>query len=229
MYITWTGLELDEPSMACPWKPVGATFAQAGQAGPGVASVPDFGGTWWSVLALWDDVAGATAAAPVPDGMTRSAWHVTLEPVSYRGDAHLAGRARPFDSLPRRGKVAGAAAVITLAGVGTDPQRTGEFLERFAGLGEDVARAPGHRAAMVQAAEDGAFLTFSAWSTLREAVTWAYHREEHSATVRRHQEHHLLDETGFLRCAVIASTGTLRGSDPLAGLTGTCVHHEETT
>ena len=229
MYITWTGLELAEPASACPWQPVGSAFSQAGQAGPGVAAIPDFRGIWWSVLALWEEVAEATSAAPIPDGITSAAWHVTLEPVSYRGDAHLAGGARPFDSLSRRGKVAGAAAVITLAGVGDDAQRTGEFLERFAGLGVDVARAPGYRAAMVQAAEEGAFLTFSTWSTLRDAVTWAYHRDAHADTVRRHEEHHLLEETGFLRCAVVASSGSLRGSDPLAGLTGTCVQHEERT
>jgi heme-degrading monooxygenase HmoA len=152
---------------------------------------------------------------------------VVLEPASYRGDAVLSQGARPFDGLPRRGKVAGAAAVITLAGLGDDPRRAGEFFERFAVLGADVPSAPGHRAALVQAPEDGAVLTFSAWRTLREAVTWAYHRPEHAATVRRQETHGLLESTGFLRCAVLGSSGTLHGTDPLAGLTGVPVHPEE--
>jgi heme-degrading monooxygenase HmoA len=227
LYITWTALELAEPSTSCPWSPAGAGFAQAGQAGAGRAEIPDFAGRWWSVLASWDDPATAAAAAPGGSDGVRAAWHVVLQPASYRGDAVLSGGARPFEGLPRRGKVAGAAAVITLAGLGEDPARTGEFFERFAALGSDVEQAPGYRAALVQAPEDGAVLTFSAWSTLREAVTWAYHRPQHAGTVARQQSHGLLDSTGFLRCAVLASSGSLHGTDPLAGLTGVPVHPEE--
>ena len=230
MYASWTALELAVPSARCPWSPEGATYSQAGHAGPGVAELPDFSGVWWSVLALWDDAEAARAAAPQRDGSIAAAWHVTLHAVSYRGDAHLTGGTRPFDALPARGKVKGASAVITLAGAGPDPERTAEFLERFAELGRRVRDADGHRASMVQAADDGAALTFSAWETLRHAVTWAYHGPgDHAATVRRHEAHPLLAHTGFLRCAVLSSSGTLNGTDPLAGLSGTIVHHEEAT
>ena len=224
MLVTWTTLELSAPQSVCPWRPEGAVFTQAGQAGAGVAAVPDFGGTWWSVLSTWDDPDAAWTAPPVGAGV-RAAWHVVLEPVSYRGDAVLSGGARPFADLPPRGKVAGAAAVLTLAGFGPDPDRAAEFFERFALLGTDVQAARGHRAALVQAPEDGAVLTFSAWQTLRDAVTWAYHRDTHAGTVRRQEDHGLLATTGFLRCAVLGSRGTLRDlalrdHDPLAGLTG---------
>ena len=225
MLVTWTAIELAEPSAACPWAPAGARFTQAGQAGDARAEVPSFTGRWWSVLAVWDDDA---PPAPPPTGEgVRAAWHVTLQPVSSRGDAVLSGGARPFDALPARGKVAGAAAVITLAGLGRDPWRAGEFFDRFARLGAHVEGADGHLAALVQAPEDGAVLTFSAWRTLRDAVTWAYHRPDHAETVARQEGHGLLDTTGFLRCAVVGSSGSLRGSDPLAGLTGTPVHRED--
>ena len=220
MHVTWTALELSAPAQACPWTPDGASFSQAGHGTAGTAEIPSFDGSSWSVLATWEDAAQAWAAAPTAVQGVRAAWHVVLEPVSYRGDAVLAGGARPFDLRPRRGKVAGAAAVITLAGIGADPARTGEFFERFAHLGQDVQSAPGHRAALVQAPADGAVLTFSAWRTLRDAVTWAYSRPDHAQTVRRQEEHALLDTTGFLRCAVVASAGTLGTTDPLAGLTG---------
>ena len=220
MQVTWTALELREPAPVCPWEPSGALFTQSGQSGAGRAEVPEFGGLWWSVLSTWDDAGKAAGCAPVAGRDVRAAWHVTLQPVSYRGDAALSGGARPFEVLPARGKVAGAAAVITLAGLGSDPARAGEFFDRFTRLGSDVEDAPGHKAALVQAPEDGAVLTFSAWRTLRDAVTWAYHRPDHADTVRRQEQHSLLDTTGFLRCAVVASTGSLRGSDPLAGLTG---------
>jgi heme-degrading monooxygenase HmoA len=228
VFVSWTALELATPAAACPWRPAGATFSQAGIAGPGRAELPEAVGSWWSVLGTWEDPAAALAAAPAPGASVRGAWHVVLQPVSYRGDAVLSGGARPFDRLPHRGKVAGAAAVITLAGLSADAGRTGEFLDRFASLGRQVRDAPGSCAALVQAPEDGAVLTFSAWRTLRDAVTWAYHRPDHAATVARQETHSMLDSTGFLRCAVLGSTGTLDGTDPLAGLTGTPVHAQET-
>lgn len=149
-------------------------------------------------------------------------WHVVMRPAAYRGDAELSGGQRPFDALPDGGKTTGASVVITLAGLSADAARTGEFLERFVELGRDVDRAPGNRATLVQAAADGAVLTFSAWATLRDAVTWAYHRPEHAATVRRQHEHGLATTSGFLRCAVVHSSGTLGSTpDPLAGHRGT--------
>ena len=224
MHITWSALELAAPSDSCPWRPDGATYVQVGQAGSGRAEMPSFEGRWWSVLALWDeDPADLVPAWPVGGDLLRAAWHVLLEPASYRGDAALAGGRRSFGGLPGRGKVVGAAAVITLAGLGDDPARAHEFFERFTQLGQQVAAADGVRAALVQAPEDGAVLTFSAWSTLRDAVTWAYHRPEHAAAVRRQEEHALVAQSGFLRCAVRSSAGTLLGLDPLAGLTGAVV------
>ena len=227
MHVTWTALELEAPARACPWAPDGSTYAQAGHGAAGTAEFPSFDGTWWSVLATWPDAGQAAAAAPVGVDGVRAAWHVVLEPVSYRGDALLSGGAQPFQQLPGRGKVTGAAAVITLAGLHCDPARAGEFLERFAHLGQDVRSAPGHRAALVQAPDDGAVLTFSAWRSLRDAVTWAYHRPDHAQTVQRQEEHELAESSGFLRCAVVGSTGSLRGTDPLAGLTGVPVHAQE--
>lgn len=221
MYVTWTALRLERPTPTCPWLPEGALYAQAGQAGAGVATVPLFDGVWWTVVATWADEAAARAAAPHAQ-VEGDVWHVVLQPASFRGDAVLAGGARPFDALPDRGRTDGASAVITLAGMGPDPARGREFFRRFMELGRDVARAPGARAALVQAPEDGAMLTFSAWETLRSAVTWAYHAEPHTRTLRRQEEHGLAETSGFLRCAVLASSGRLGDRpDPLAGLTGT--------
>lgn len=228
MHVTWSALDLSEPSSACPWLPEGASLVQAGQAGAGRAELPSFEGRWWSVLAVWDDDPSERVQewAVAGEGL-HAAWHVVLAPAAYRGDAVLSGGRRPFASLPTRGKVAGAAAVITLAGLGGDQAREQEFFERFVVLGKQIDAAEGHRAALIQAPEDGAVLTFSAWRTLRDAVTWAYHRPEHAAAVQRHEEHPLIPQSGFLRCAVVGSRGTLRGTDPLAGLTGTPVVPQE--
>lgn len=225
MLVTWTALRCHEPQPTSPWMPEGAVFAQAGHCGAGTAQLPAFDGGWWVVLATWDDEAGARAAAPQLAGV--DSWHVVLRAASYRGDAALSGGARPFTGVPPVGKTEGASAVLTLAGFGDDAARTAEFLERFAVLGRDVQTAPGHRAALVQAPTDGAVLTFSAWDTLRSAVTWAYHRPEHSATAKRQEEHGLVATSGFLRCAVVASSGSLGDRpDPLAGRTGSVVPRE---
>lgn len=230
MHVTWTALRSHAPQATAPWQPEGAVFTQAGHAAAGRAEIPSFDGRWWSVLATWPDEASARAAAPDPDAVGADAWHVVLEAASFRGDAVLSGGSRPFQGLPETGRTTGASAVVTLAGTGPDPERTGEFLERFVELGRDVREAPGHRAALVQAPADGAVLTFSAWATLRDAVTWAYHRPEHAATVRRQEEHALLETGGFLRCAVVHSSGRLGDTpDPLAGLRGEVVRRQETT
>jgi heme-degrading monooxygenase HmoA len=134
----------------------------------------------------------------------RAAWHVVLAPVSYRGDAVLAGGPAPSPRSPRaQGGRRGRRHHPRRPRQGRRAHR--EFFERFVALGASVRDAPGHRAALVQAPVDGAVLTFSAWDSLRDAVTWAYHRPEHAATVARQEEHALLASTGFLRCAVLAA------------------------
>ena len=232
MLLSWTAFCLDAGQADAPWEPAGAVFAQAGQSAAGRADMPSFDGTWWSVLAVWPDEAAAAqgerdahAAAAVRAG---SAWHVGLEAVSFRGDAVLSGGARPFASLPAAGKTRGASVVVTLAGLGPDVARTTEFFERFVALGGDVSGAPGHRAALVQAATDGAVLTMSAWETLRDAVTWAYHQPTHRETLRRNEEVGLVTTSGFLRCAVRTSSGRLGDRpDPLDGRTGVVVPRQE--
>ena len=213
-------MRLREGATACPWQPAGARWSQSAHAGAGRVELPSFDGRWWSVLAVWDDDPGAQDW-PVADETVESGWHVVLAPAAFRGDAALSGGARPFAELPTAGKVTGAAAVVTLAGTGPDPVRTQEFLSRVVELGAQVRDAPGHRASLVQAPPDGAVMTFSAWASLRDALTWAYQRPQHAGAVQRQQEHQLLATSGFLRCAVLSSHGALHGSDPLAGLTGT--------
>ena len=78
-----------------------------------------------------------------PDRRTRRPWHVVLQAAAFRGDAVLGGGARPFAALPRAGRTTGASAVVTLAGLGSDPARNDEFFSRFLDLGHDVEQAPG--------------------------------------------------------------------------------------
>ena len=213
---SWHVLELTTPAPTCPWLPDEASFVQAGVSGAGRAGMPSGDGRWWSVLARWDSHAAADAAEAAFDTGLGSAWHVRLEPQSYRGDAVLDGGLTPFDDLPESGRVTGPAAVVTFAGLGPDPARANEFLERFQGLADDVERAPGNLASAILTPRRGPVLTFSAWQTLRSAITWAYHQPVHAETVARQEQAQIVETSGFLRCAVVGSTGTLRGSNPLS-------------
>lgn len=215
--VSWHVLELDSPAATCPWLPASARWAQAGMTGAGRAGLPDGGGRWWSVLARWDDADAADAAQADADRFGR-AWHVQLSPRAYRGDVVLDGGCTPFADVPATGSVAGPAAVITFAGLGRDPVRLGEFLQRFQGLADDLQGADGCLATAVLTPAAGPVLTFSAWTSLRAAMAWAYAGELHAATIARQEEVTLVPTSGFLRCAVLGSSGTLAGRDPLACL-----------
>ena len=225
MVVTWTVLRTARPRASTPWRPEGATWWQAGRSGPGRAEPPDE--RWWSVLATWPDRTAAEAGPPAADDL--DAWHVVLEAASARGDAALAGGARPFDGLPATGRVEGAAAVVTLAQLGPDGAREREFFRRFMHLGRGVGQARGHLASSIQAPDDGAVLTFSAWQDVDAALDWAYAQPQHASAVARQRTSRLVAASGFLRGAVLSSRGSLGDEpDPLAGRTGRVVRESVT-
>lgn len=216
--VTWSVLELDEPAATCPWTAPGAVFATAGMTAAGRAGMPSGCGRWWSVLARHTDPRAADAAEAALDPALGRAWHVRLEPVAYRGDVVHDGGRTPFDDLPGTGSVRGAAAVITFAGLGPDPVKLGEFLDRFGALADDLAGAEGALASAVLTPAAGPVLTFSAWTGLPAAMAWAYAGPVHSATIARQEQAQLVETAGFLRCRLVASSGSLLGGDPLRGL-----------
>ena len=224
--VTWTVLRSRLPTRSVPWHPRGACWWQAGQSGAGRAEPPLLDGRWWSVLATWPGRGDAEAAVGPRDDL--DAWHVVLDAASFRGDAALARGARPFDALPTTGRIEGAAAVVTLAALGPDGAREREFFRRFLHLGRGLEQARGHVAAVVQAPDDGAVLTFSAWEDLGAALDWSYVQAQHAAAVARQRTHRLVEASGFLRCAVLSSSGTLGDlHDPLAGLRGSVARSEQ--
>ncbi len=227
MQVTWTVLRMSSPSALSPWKPVGASWWQAGHSSPGNAQAPVPDGCWWSVVATWD------AARPAPEGPPgrngTDVWHVVLEPASSHGAVVLAEGARPFDALPPGEQVEGPAALITVAGRSPDDGREREFFRRFMHVSRDIARAPGHVMSLVHAPasdpEAGPVLTFSIWEDLTSGLDWAYSRSRpHTSAVARQRAHGLVQTSGSVRCAVRSSRGTLGDlGDPLAAVLGRAV------
>lgn len=218
--VTWTVLQASGPLPAPPWTPVGAAWWQAGRSSPGRAQAPEPDGRWWSVVATWDDPAEARVGPPPAEGVR--AWHATLDARSAHGDLVLDDGAQPFDALRPGSPPEGPAALITVAGASSDEGREREFVRRFRHVSRDVDRAPGHLLSLVQApvgeAQTGPVLTFSCWTDLDAGLDWAYTSSRaHPSAVARQREHRLVVTSGSVRCAVVASRGTLgdRG-DPLA-------------
>lgn len=221
MFLTWTVLRIRPGTPVVPWTPAGAAWWQAGHSSPGAASPPDADGTWWSLLATWDDAEQAAHGPPTVEGV--DTWHVVVEPVSTHGDVVLAGGARPFDDLPPNShELQGVAALLTVAGPSPDDGREREFFRRFMSVSRDISRAPGHLVSLVQAPPTGSgpVLTFSVWRDLAAATDWAYTRSRpHTSAVSRQRSHRLVETSGSLRCAVVSSYGTLGDrDDPLAGV-----------
>ena len=124
MHLTWTALELAAPSADCPWRPGGASFAQAGSG----RRRPRRGAVVRRHLVV--------GARPVARRGLGPRWRARAATTPYgRPGTSCWSRCRtaatpscpvapaPSTALPARGKVAGAAAVITLAGLGPDPAR----------------------------------------------------------------------------------------------------------
>lgn len=223
MFLTWTVLRAASPVPTTPWAPVGATWWQAGHSSPGRAGAPESDGRWWSVIATWDHLAPAQAGPPLTEGV--QAWHALLQVASAHGDVVLADGAGPFDGLGAGPSPTGAVALVTLAGGSRDDGREREFFRRFMHVGRDVDRAPGHLVTLVHApagaAPPGPVVVLSAWQDLTSGLEWAYGRSRpHSSAVARQREHGLVELSGSLRCAVLASRGALGDTgDPLADVT----------
>ena len=67
-------------------------------------------------------------------------------------------------------------------------------------------------------------LTDPAGADVGAALDWAYAQPQHAGAVARQQAHRLVEASGFLRCAVLSSSGRLGDlPDPLAGRTGRVV------
>ena len=195
----------------------GVRFAKMLGTGDGRTFTPrDADPTRWGLLATWSDPAAAAAFedSPVARGWRAIAvegWRADLRPLSARG--RWSGR-EPFgDPVPVRAP--GPVAAVTRARLVT--RRSARFWAAVPPVSQALQRSPGLLAAVgIGEAPLGLQGTFSVWRSAEQLRAFAHSDPAHRAVMARTAPEGWYAEELFARFAVVASTGTLDGRDPLA-------------
>ncbi|MCW2622427.1 MAG: putative spheroidene monooxygenase [Frankiales bacterium] len=171
--------------------------------------------TRWGLLTVWARAADAQAfeQGPVVRHWARSAsesFRADLRPVGSRG--RWGGR-EPFGA-PGRSVTTGPVASVTRARL--RPLRTRRFRAAVPPVAAELVRAPGLLAALgVGERPVGLQGTFSLWRSEPHLEAFAYAGLPHRAVVRRTPREGWYAEELFARFAVLGTTGSLDGRDPL--------------
>lgn len=172
--------------------------------------------TRWALLSTWADSDAAdaferTAVARRWRHIAVESWRCDLVPLSARG--HWARR-QPFGA-PSPARWDGPVAAVTRARI--TPRRALAFWRAVPTVAADVHGRPGLRAAIgIGEAPIGVQGTFSIWDNADALDDFAYQRPAHLAAITRTAHERWYAEELFARFAVVASTGSLFQSDPLA-------------
>lgn len=170
----------------------------------------------WGLLATWTSPDAARAfedRSAVARGWRALAveqWRVDLRPIASRGT--WSGR-QPFgDPVPARSP--GPVAALTRARL--RPAAAAGFWRSVPPVSADLHGRPGLRAAVgIGEAPLGLQGTFSLWESGRAVRDFA-RGDAHAQVVARTAPERWYAEELFARFAVVGSTGTLDGQDPLA-------------
>ena len=172
--------------------------------------------TRWGLLATWSSAEAARDFERSPvvrrwDGRATERWRAELRPVASRGRW---SRRAPFGE-PRPEPTTGPVAALTRARL--DPRTAARFWRAVPPVSAELQGAPGLCAAVgIGEAPVGLQGTFSLWSSAADLRAFASRAPAHLDAVRRTAEEGWYAEELFARFAVLSSTGTLDGRDPLA-------------
>jgi len=172
----------------------------------------------WGLLAVWED-AGALARFERHSRVVRSwarlaeeRWRVDLLPLRSRGRwsgqaPFVAGGGAPVDP-------GGPVAAITRARIRWPQSRA--FWRAVPPVALDANRTPGLRFAIgVGEAPVGLQGTFSVWSSAGDLAGFAYQSEPHRHAIEETARRRWYREELFARFAVLQTTGTVGGVDPV--------------
>jgi len=194
----------------------GLRFAKLLGTGDGrTFTVRDADPTRWGLLSTW--ASGGEAAAFEHSAVARGwaaiateTWRVDLRPLASRGRW---SRREPFGD-PRPTRHSGPVAAVTRARL--RPTHAAGFWRAVPPVSADLQAAPGLRAAIgIGEAPIGLQGTFSLWSSTDALTGFASRGAPHQAVVRRTGPERWYVEELFARFAVLGSSGTLDGRDPL--------------
>ena len=170
----------------------------------------------WGLLATWTSAEAARAfeqSSPVARGwraLAQEQWRAELRPVASRGT--WSGR-QPFGE-PRPVRSAGPVAALTRARL--RPAAAPGFWRSVPPVSTDLRDRPGLRAAVgIGEAPLGLQGTFSLWESGRAVREFA-RGPAHADVVARTRPERWYAEELFARFDVVATSGTLDGTDPLA-------------
>ena len=194
----------------------GVRFAKLLGTGAGrTFTVSDADPTRWGLLAAWADRPAACAferssTARAWRDLASECWRVDLQPVAARG--RWSGR-EPFgDPAPTR--TAGPVAAVTRARI--VPRKAVRFWSAVPPVSADLHTTAGLLAALgIGEAPVGLQGTFSLWRDADALRAFAHRGAAHREVLARTATEGWYAEELFARFAVVGSTGTLDGRDPL--------------
>lgn len=161
----------------------------------------------WVLVAAWN---GEPSPRPGWDRLADEHWRVTLRPLASRG--RWSGQAPFGDPAPARWE--GPVAALTRARLA--PRQAMTFWRAVPPVAADLRGRDGLLATFgIGEAPIGWQGTFSAWRDAASLRAYAYDRT-HSEAIRRTADTGWYAEELFARFAVLGSTGTLDGIDPLS-------------
>ncbi len=121
----------------------------------------------------------------------------------------------PFGPLPRQTNTEGVTAVLTRATI--RPQKLRAFWKNVQGAAAPLQRAEG----FIMSVGIGEVpwikqATFSIWQSKQLMKQYAYRMKDHTKVIEKTRKEAWYSEEMFVRFKVLATTGTLHGSNPLA-------------
>ena len=192
----------------------GVAFAKLLGTGTGrTFTVRDSDPTRWAALTTWSSAAAADRydVADRWDRIASESWRLDLRPLASRG--RWSGR-EPF-GRPASCRADGSVVAITRARLAT--RKAAAFWRAVPPVSAALHRSPGLLAAIgIGEAPIGLQGTVSLWRSAADLRAFAHQGAEHVAAVRRTSLEGWYAEELFARFAVLGSSGTLDGRDPLA-------------
>lgn len=195
----------------------GVRFAKMLGTGDGrTFTIRDSDPTRWAALVCWSSADAAEAARSTGvlqdwEAAATESWRVDLKPLTSRGK--WSGR-EPFGS-PEPARTEGPVAAVTRARL--TARKAAGFWRAVPPVSADLHRSPGLRAAVgIGEAPIGLQGTFSLWDSSTALRDFAHRGAAHTEVIRRTTEEGWYAEELFARFAVLGSSGTLDGVDPVA-------------